>query len=72
MPLVSFYRSKYDNANVQKAENILSFNAWVGNATGNVINFNNFLNGFVANNNARYYKTVKKTMYLCEFCNFDN
>jgi len=32
MPVVSFYRSKYDNANMQKAENILSFNAWVGKA----------------------------------------
>jgi len=60
MPVVSFYSSKYDNANMQKAENILSFNAWVGKATGNVINFNNSLNGFVANNNIRYHKTVKK------------
>jgi len=29
-------------------------------STTNVIGFNNYLNGFVANNNVRYYKTVKK------------
>jgi len=45
---------------MQKAENILSFNAWVGKASGNVINFNNYLNGFVANNNVKYYKISKE------------
>jgi len=32
MPVVSFYRSKYEKANMQKAENILSFNAVVTKA----------------------------------------
>jgi len=38
----------------------------------NEITLANFTTGYMPTNNIRYYKTVKKTMYLCEFCNFDN
>jgi len=39
-------------------QNIVLSNQLV--STTNVINFNNYLNGFVANSNVRYYKTTKE------------